>query len=411
MDTAIISWLNKRLSTATNRDVGFTMVPAPTPYCINGESYAAAKAKYETICEFFDSALFVFRLALDGKLNPVLIQWLLNDTPLSWGSSYHNALHECHFTSPKFFRTDETHMGHVIEIQCPGSLWGEHQILWDYFNTTSDYCIGESLASQFSSTMASIANEGVNIHHLLDNASIPHSMEYFIQQTRPFCRYFGYDSGIHFDNCNFVRSHSFLGLMAQNETLKRIRLCAEGKLHFDLPPHVLFDQKAPICLPFWRETHSFFSERVRALFPYSQPISMRGFTLDNGEWITLKSFSTLPRQHRCYMLKYAGTDVSRNWGARAVFRLDVLGQEKCFELLEKAAQEVASGSAWMVQKVELSHEDVANVEPEQQAIISGATVKNSSFYGPNGYMGSLVMHRRFYKVHGNKETVVSIIQI
>lgn len=35
--------------------------------------------------------------------------------------------------------------------------------------------------------------------------------------------------------------------------------------------------------------------------------------------------------------------------------------------------------------------------------------KWSGFYGPDGLMGVLVMHKHFSKVHGSEDTVMSIV--
>lgn len=406
-------WVNARLHELDNTDTGFSMLVATRPYRYSTPILKRYRAQYSVIGDLFSGTLRAFQAALNGDVDPIVLRWLLNDTPVSWDLEYHRRLQPCHLTCPMFYRTDEVAPGRIAEVQCPGSLWGDHQLLWEYFsqNLTTSEELGPSLADQFARVLTEMLPDGVKIHYLLDNASVPQTARYFLYATRPACQYFGYDRRLRPEDCNLVRSHSFYGLVAQNEATRRLKQCEDGTVHYDLPPHVLFDQKVPLCLPFMSETQAYFPEAVRDAVLFSQLVRPEGFRLEDGQWVTLETFAARPRAQRRYMLKYAGTDVARNWGARAVYSLERVGREQCLRMLAEVASEVARGSAWMIQRAEVQREDVEVRSDEGRKVVRGATAKYSGFYGPAGFMGGLVMHRRFYKVHGQEDTIVSISSV
>ena len=68
------------------------------------------------------------------------------------------------------------------------------------------------------------------VHHLLDNASLPHTMASFINASRRAAnppRYWGFDRGVKPQDCNVVRAHDFISLTSENFAKFRLRRCAE----------------------------------------------------------------------------------------------------------------------------------------------------------------------------------------
>src|ERR1700743_184795 len=101
---------------------------------------SAPEARLRVIQEFFDSCLSIFTDALNNKCSRDLYRWLLNDTPASLRRRWHLALPRAVYTRPMFFRTDESPAGQVMEIQCPGSGWGDLCLLRDAYLSFSTTC-------------------------------------------------------------------------------------------------------------------------------------------------------------------------------------------------------------------------------------------------------------------------------
>ena len=118
-------------------------------------------------------------------MHPAVLHWLINETPESVGIRYHRNLEDRHFTLPVFFRTDEVRPGRIIEIQCPGSAWGELQLTFEYA-VEMGYLRGEeSPADHFVAQLTDFLEDAPIVHHFLDHASAPPGMRYFIEKTRP----------------------------------------------------------------------------------------------------------------------------------------------------------------------------------------------------------------------------------
>jgi hypothetical protein len=367
--------------------------------------------RHDTIRRFQQISMDLFRMALAQELEPEVGRVLLNDALGSWREEFHRRLLEPHWTLPCYFRTDEAAPGQIVEIQCPGSLWGDHQLVADL---AESWGVLDSrtpkLAERFSeSVLQLLGGRPPFVHHLLDNASGPHTMRYFINCTRSQLKYHAWDPGIKPQECSLVRSHSFYGLMAENFALPRLTQCLEGTLIYDFPPHVLFDQKATLALPFWHLTASHFDEEIRSIILYNDFVTPAGFTLENGESCTLESFAMRPRRERRYFLKYAGCDVSINWGSRGVISLSNCGRDECLARLQRAAAAYERGQVWTIQLGHTTHEEVSYYDRNGALETKIMTPKFSGFYGPFGLLGVLLQHRRFYKVHGNEETAVSIV--
>ncbi|WP_048709763.1 hypothetical protein [Microvirga massiliensis] len=246
------------------------------------------------------------------------------------------------------------------------------------------------------------------VHHLLDNSSHPAGERFFIQRVRSSVRYFGFDPDISPRECNFVRAHDFWSLLTENFASERLAQLVEGKSVYDLPPVAVFDQKLALALPFWDETRAHFPDDVRLLFPYTTMVTPAGVRLSGGEWATIEQFAAMPRKARDYFLKYAGSDVSRNWGSRAVFHLGKLSGKACEAYLYEALKRYSAGERWIIQEQVPSSERVTFINRRGVPETTMAHSKHSVFYGPTGPLGVLVMFERFYKVHGSSETITSV---
>lgn len=387
--------------------LGFTQLAAPRPYELGDAAIDGARARYKAVHEFFNSALDVLAAALEGEYPPNVGAMLLSEVPSDLGAAFHRRILARRRTIPQFFRTDEVRPGRIVEIQCPGSLWGEYEALRFQY-AEGGYTDIPSVAASFTDQVRSVLGPDVRIHHLLDNASISHTMKYFIHRTRPAVRYWGIDPGIDQLSCNFVRSHSFFGQIGECFFSPRLEQYAAGELMFDLPPVIIFDEKITLALPFLEETRSQFSDDVRGALVFSAPVTPDGFRMPDGDWISLEAFASQPRTQRRWFLKYAGSDTFINWGSRAVFTLDNCGKEACFRRLSDAASGFHRGKVWIVQPSETMHDIVQYVTRDGRVQSARLNAKFSTFYGPNGYMASLTQHRNFPKVHGQQDTVVNI---
>jgi hypothetical protein len=246
------------------------------------------------------------------------------------------------------------------------------------------------------------------VHHLLDNSSHPAGERFFIQRARRGARYFGFDTGIRQPQCNFVRAHDFLALLSENFAAERIERLIAGDSVYDLPPVALFDQKLLLAFPFWKETREHFTDDVRALFPYTTVLTPGGLTLQDGGWVTIEQFAALSRRERAFFLKYAGSDVGRNWGSRAVFHMGKLSRRACEERLRDALERYDLGERWILQAECDSEEGVSFITRAGGFETARGHSKHSFFYGPTGPLGKLLMFEEFYKVHGSSDTVTTI---
>ena len=412
-------WVDNSYNQCFTSDIGFTQLLASEPYVIPASDYKKARDRLAVIHDFQDRCISLFRKALSGS-DKELLHWLLNETPTSFGVPYHQGLKEHHYTKPVFFRTDEMSQGKIAEIQCPGSLWGEMELMYQNYLRLGYRIENGSPASEFTRQLRNYLGESPVVHYLVDNASIPVGIRYFIQQTRPDIRYWGIDKNvIAFRKskkgneetarivCNFVRTHSFFGLCGENYF--NLRLKEETpNFKYDFPPYVLFDQKAPLALPFWKKTRDYFTDEIRSMIIFSSPICGNIIELEDGP-ITIDDFSKQSRSKRRYYLKYAGTDVSINWGSRAVERLSNLSSTKCFELLQQCVLEYGRGKIWMIQKEISEEQQVTYVNRSGETKTENLNNKYSFFYGAYDLIGAVITHSKKHIVHGQSDSVVNLI--
>jgi hypothetical protein len=401
-------WADNLINASPTYATGFTQLLATKPYRVSPAIRGLYESRLSLIRSFQKIALDIFRAALREEIQPAVLHWLMNETPDCVGISYHRKLEDRHFTLPVFFRTDEVRPGRIIEIQCPGSAWGELQVAFEYAAEMGCVDRDESPADRFAAQLTDFLQAPPVVDHLLDNASAPPGMRYFIEKTRPLVRYWSIDRGVRGVDCNFIRSHAFFSICSDKDFLSRLARVGSG-VTYDLPPHILFDNKALLVLPFWSMTRESFSDEIRDLFPYTTPLLPTGIELADGSHLTTEEFSRLPQSGRCYFLKYAGSSLALNWGSRAVYRLSNLGRGACLDFLEKCLSGYQRGEIWLLQKEE-AHEDQIEYLARNGAVIrERLRAKLSGYYGPDGCLGVLVMHRRHFKVHGQEETVLSYV--
>jgi hypothetical protein len=401
-------WADYAFNSCPEYSMGFAELLSTSPYFVSPDVMKQFEERLAVIRKFQESVITLFRDVLFKERKGQILKWLINETPVSIGIGYHRALNDCHYTLPVFFRTDEVAPGRIAEIQCPGSLWGELQLTFNYAKKLGYIGNEYSPADKYVGQLCDYLEESPVVLHLLDSSSAPAGMRYFIECTRPAIKYWGIDKGIKPKNCNFIRSHSFFGLCAENEF--RLRLPNIGKdVKYDLPPHVLFDQKAPLVLPFWSLTHDFFTDEIRNIFLYSTPLLPSGIELPDKTKISVSEFSKLPQSKRKYYLKYAGTDVSINWGAKAVFRLKKMSSMECQAILDKCLLEFNKGRIWLLQEEEVQDDEISYSDRSNAIRTEKLRAKISAFYGPQSCIGVIAMHRRFNKVHGQEDTVLSYV--
>ena len=266
----LYEWADYLYNSSPQYNCGFTQHLSDNPFLLTNTEWQFYHSRLDTIKKFFANTINVFRRSLSKDLSPKISKWLLNETPESLGVEYHKTLECRHYTSPLFFRTDEARIGRIIEIQCPGSLWGELQLVYEYvlrLDLHKNIKKISSPADVFTKDLYRYLNNAPIVHYLIDNSSVPSGVRFFIERTRPNIKYFGIDKDINREQCNFVRTHSFFGLCAENDF--KLRLKDIGKsLFYDYPPHVLFDQKATLIPPYWSLTRNLFSDDIRDLFVF-----------------------------------------------------------------------------------------------------------------------------------------------
>lgn len=366
-------------------------------------------SSHVAICEFFSRAREIFQACVLSQTESGLTSLLVNDSVHQIPRRFYHDLPTAVWTDPVFFRTDESRAGKIFEIQCPGSGWGDMLLLGSLYR---DHCKNRSLTSydpkrritEAIQTVCKSANPAVM--HLLDNSSNPSSMHYLIRCTQPPLRYWGYSKDVRNSKCDFIRSHSVYGLIAENLFRDRLALADDGRLRFDLPPLVIFDQKMILCLPFFDETKNEFSDEIRDILAYTYPVSPSGFRDSNGEWVTIEAFLKRKPHSRKYFLKYGGCDTTINWGSRSVYRLD---SESAPEHFEQAVRDYRNDRPWVIQPDLSNKEKITYFARESCEPKSGTlTAKYSTFYGPTGLLSVRTHHRQSTKVHGQADAVVGL---
>jgi len=361
---------------------------AHVPVEIGADEWAYFVTRNQIIRRWQRTCLNLLAASIDGEISSSIAASLLDHLPLHCGWEHHRRLLRA-VDTPVFFRTDQAAGGTVLEVQCPGSLWGVHEILHEFYVEAGspEATTVPSLSAGFVRSLRNRVGSEPVVHHLLDNSSDPAGERFFIQRARRGAAYFGFDA-VRPQDCNFVRSHDFFCLLVDNFASQRLQRVKEGKPVYDLPPVSLFDQKLLLAYPFWDPTRDYFDDEVRSLFPYSTVLTPGGLRIAESDWLTLEEFANLPRNSRNYFLKYAGADVARNWGSRAVYHLGKLSRAACEAKLKEMIEPYAAGERWIVQQEVPSREDVSFVTREGEVETSTGHSKHSIFLWSRWTAGS-----------------------
>jgi hypothetical protein len=407
--------LDHSFDSRAGTDIGFEALVATRPYPMEGAEVDKFRARYALIKSFQQRTLALFNESLQGNGDPALADMILGDLPAHLAHEHHRGLSETQQRTPVFFRTDEPVPGKLSEIQCPGSGWCINEHLRQLYRNNPDIYgkpqhFPQSLAQRFAATLKTHLGRDPIVHHLTDNASRVHGMRYFIQQTREQgVRYFSYDRDIKAGDCNFVRSHDFVSVLHHNFYVDRMQRCNEGTVMFDLPPSALFDGKMIMAWPFWEKTRAAYTDEIRDLFPYTTVIEPSGIQLEDGTKVTTEQFCDLPNSARDYFFKYAGTDISINWGSKSVFKANGGSRVQTRQLMDMILKDWERGRYWVMQKACGARDPVPTVDRNGREFTMDGYAKWSGFYGPEGLMGIMVFHKNFAKVHGSDETVMGIV--
>lgn len=399
------TFLEAQSNEVTRSLVGFTGLITPVPEHLSAAQWESLAARYEAIKEWQSTTLELFISSMSGLVTPAIAELFLREIPAYLVSYHRDIVSSAPVNTPVFFRTDEATLGKIVEVQSPGSLWGTYEQLQDYYRTHG-FAVGVDFSGKWARALAAQMGEQPIVHHFFN--LLWASESYFAQKARRFVPYYGYDKGVRPLDCNFVRGHHYEILVDDVLFARRRTAWSAGRLHYDVPPISIYQQKAQMCLPFWPITRRFYSDAVRALFPYTCLVTPAGMVLEDGEEISIAQFCTLPRRRREYYFKYAGPDMSRNWGGMAVYNLAKLSQRACLELLERAISEPGH---WIMQRACTQTCEIDYVQRDLSVARLKVHPKYSCFYGPNGLLGVLNMYETFYKVHGSTETIMTVAMV
>lgn len=132
--------------------------------------------------------------------------------------AYHKALPSCCWEIPMIFRTDESISGKIYEIQAPGSGWGDLSLYAKGYKELGyklpDWIL--DFPSKYENCFIdNIDNKSPRIFHMLDAASVPHSMRYLMAITSNL-RYWGLDKDVNMHDIDYVVSHSVVSIVTSN---------------------------------------------------------------------------------------------------------------------------------------------------------------------------------------------------
>lgn len=371
-----------------------------------GETLDQRVARQQALQAFFDGCLD-FACSHASDANEVRLKALLfGRFSQRFGEFFHREMRNRLRLKPLFFRTDEPTLGQIAEIQCPGSLWGECAAILSLHSRQAAHqfiaCVADAIKSVVSGTPV--------IHHLVDNSSRPLTTTYLIQALRrqQNLTFFGFDN-VKDTDCNFVRSHSFHGLISQNIFETRLQAALSGQVQFDYPPTPIFDQKLPLALPFHPVTSKYFHDSARSLIAPTFLIEENCIFHAFGQIISLDEEIKRPRQSRNWVLKYAGLDTNRNWGSRSVKMTKKLSKSSWLELRKTIIRDQQNGDPWVVQADVSSKTTCGSIQN-----VSGDDMlyeKTSLFFAGEAAIGGLRMFRRISIVHGQDDTIHQALQM
>ena len=305
---------------------------------------------------------------------------------------------------PAFVRTDESLDGKIYELQCPGGWWGIAQALDEILRPGHTPTLAQDVAGELSALMGG----EVRVLHLFDTAGLPHDSIFFAKRVRAASasiRYRGIDPGVFPGDCNFVRAHSYAGVVSEDLFRRRLTDLRTGEVRFDHPPLPIFDQKLPLALPFDPDTSHWFGDEHRALFPYTAPVRHGVALLASGEEVQLQDLVRREPEQRPYYLKYAGMDASRNYGARAVYRLSDAADDVLRSLPGLVAADASE--PWILQEDRRTVLDVERIRRDGAIETAQMTARLSTFHGPTRPLGALFLAESAPTVKGGARTVLA----
>lgn len=110
--------------------VGFTSLRTPKPHRLDPKRWQQLNARYAALREFHATTLRLF------QEDPVVCDLFVAELPEFLAVHHRQSIESAApLEPPVFFRTDESVLGAVLEIQCAGSLWGTYEQLQDYYRT------------------------------------------------------------------------------------------------------------------------------------------------------------------------------------------------------------------------------------------------------------------------------------
>lgn len=361
----------------------------------------------EIISSFFKKVADLARFALLNN-DDELIRILFSETPAGMDIEYHKNLPICCWDSPVLYRTDQSLSGKIYEIQAPGSGWGD-LYLYALCLKRMGYELSKmyfDFPGLYADTIANMTGKiRPNVFHMIDAASVPYSAKYLQYITSDRIKYWGLNCDVKMDAIDCLISHSVVSSTTSNYFRTYLQMAAENKLFFSTPPNLIFDEKAIYILPFHKKTRSFFSEKIRSIFPYTAFIEKGGFFDVSGDFVLIKDFVKRKPRERKYYLKYGGPDTNRNWGSKSVFRLN--GND-CERLLNYADILSQKGEIWLIQEdVSQSTSDVISQDIEN-ILREKYHIKISGYYSRERLFGVKIMARHHFKVHGQEDTLVGL---
>lgn len=380
------------------------------PIEIGKEMNDTIKRQRLLISEFLDIIVRIAQEALEND-NKELLDILFSESIAGMDLEYHRKLPKGCWKKPVLYRTDQSLSGKIYEIQMPGSGWGDLVLIAKALerNGCQLPCSAKQFTEKYSNTIVrATQKETPRVFHMLDAASEPAGMRYLFTQTRPRLQYWGIDSEVRMHEIDFITAHSAASLTTSNYFKSYISMLKEEKIVFGIQPNLLFDQKAIYLLPFDRRTRSEFRDEIRGIFPFTTVVEEGGFFDEKDNFVDLVEFANRRKSQKRYFLKYGGTDLSRNWGSRSVFRLDSMSKRECANLLSKVSGLAKKGEVWLIQE-DVSRCMGINISDDIKKILKEKMhMKISAFYGGDSVLGVKVMARKHFKVHGNTDTLVGL---
>jgi hypothetical protein len=165
----------------------FSSLLAAEPRVVRPDEWAALAKKYDLIRSWQQTSLRLLAASIREEIPRTIASALLDHLPHHFGWGHHARLDWQPVSPPVFFRTDHAADGTVLEVQCPGSLSGVHEIVHAYYSEAGFECARKTkpLSALFAEALRSHLGRRPVIHHLLDNSSHPAGERFFIHRVRP----------------------------------------------------------------------------------------------------------------------------------------------------------------------------------------------------------------------------------